>query len=57
MEHTHGSNPYGSLALSGSTLFGMTSQGGTSNSGVVLKLIQMEADFPHVKYEFRNKWF
>ena len=35
---TDGSYPYGSLTLSGSTLFGMTSAGGLGNSGTVFKV-------------------
>jgi uncharacterized repeat protein (TIGR03803 family) len=34
---TDGSTPLGSLVQSGSTLYGMTSQGGTANSGTVFK--------------------
>jgi uncharacterized repeat protein (TIGR03803 family) len=33
-----GSDPYGTLTLSGSTLYGMTYQGGTSNNGVIFKI-------------------
>ena len=33
-----GAEPYGSLLLSGSTLYGMTSYGGTNNEGVVFAL-------------------
>jgi uncharacterized repeat protein (TIGR03803 family) len=33
-----GRNPYGSLTLSGSTLYGMTSQGGVTNAGTVFKM-------------------
>jgi uncharacterized repeat protein (TIGR03803 family) len=36
--NSDGATPYGSLVLSGSTLYGMTSAGGTNNSGVVFKL-------------------
>jgi len=34
----NGANPYGSLTLSGSTLFGMTYKGGTSDFGTFFKL-------------------
>jgi uncharacterized repeat protein (TIGR03803 family) len=33
-----GANPHGSLILSGSTLYGMTSQGGSSNSGTIFSI-------------------
>ncbi len=33
-----GASPYGSLLLSGSTLYGMTSEGGSSNLGVIFAL-------------------
>ena len=33
-----GANPYDSLTLSGTTLYGMTSKGGTSDNGVVFKV-------------------
>lgn len=35
----NGANPYGSLVLNGSTLYGMTSRGGTNNYGVVFSFI------------------
>ncbi len=35
---TDGAYPYGSLLVSGSTLYGMTSSGGTSNEGTIFKI-------------------
>jgi uncharacterized repeat protein (TIGR03803 family) len=35
---THGANPRGSLTLSGSTLYGMTWNGGAANNGVIFSL-------------------
>jgi uncharacterized repeat protein (TIGR03803 family) len=35
---TNGANPYGSLALSGGTLYGMTTYGGSSNAGTLFKI-------------------
>jgi len=37
-----GKYPYGSFILSGSTLFGMTSQGGDSNGGVIFSLPRLD---------------
>ena len=34
-DNTHGSYPYGSLTLSGSTLYGMTCGGGTNGYGTI----------------------
>ncbi len=35
---THGSTPFGSLILSGSTLFGMTEYGGSNNYGTIFSI-------------------
>ena len=35
---THGANPWGSLLLSGSTLYGMTFGGGTKNDGTAFSI-------------------
>ena len=35
---THGANPYGSLIISGSTLYGMTESGGTNGDGTVFSI-------------------
>jgi uncharacterized repeat protein (TIGR03803 family) len=35
---THGSEPYGSLILSGSTLYGMTYGGGANSDGTIFSL-------------------
>ena len=34
---TNGKNPYGSLTLSGTTLYGMTSLGGANNLGLIFR--------------------
>src|ERR1035437_6118695 len=35
---TNGANPMGSLVLSGDSIYGTTSKGGTNNSGVIFRL-------------------
>ncbi len=48
---TDGINPYGSLALSGSILYGLTSQGGTANYGTVFKINTDGSSYSTI-YEF-----
>ena len=40
---SNGSNPYGGLTVSGSTLYGMTSQGGSSDDGTVFSPLSVAA--------------
>ncbi len=46
-----GANPYGSLTLSGSTLYGMTKQGGSNDNGTVFALtLSPLANVSHLNY-------
>ena len=46
-----GANPYGSLTITGDSLFGMTSSGGMNNNGVVFKINTDGTGF-HILFDF-----
>jgi uncharacterized repeat protein (TIGR03803 family) len=50
-EGTHGANPTGSLILSGSTLYGMTAEGGANNDGTIFS-IPTSGGTPNILFSF-----
>ena len=49
---SHGERPFGSLTLSGSTLYGMTQQGGANDLGVIFSITSSGPSTPTILFSF-----